>query len=278
MSDWGKLWTVGLIFSGAGVGTYALSRITRALIEGDLITELRRSQRRRTVERMEDHYIIVGAGRLGQSVLEEMLAAGCKICVVERDEQEVELLQRRGIPVIQGDGSHDDVLRAAGVERARGMAVAVHSGAEATFVTLSARHLAPDLAIATRAADQEEAMKARRAGASSVVSPFNMGGWRMAHGLIRPDTSHFLDLATLSMHDELLLDELLIPESSPVIGETLRRLNIRGRYGLLVVALRKRSGELIPIPKADQVFGAGDVVIIIGKPTGVRAFEQDITP
>jgi voltage-gated potassium channel len=271
LSDGGRLWTIALIISGVSVGTYTLTRVTALLVEGTLLDELRSSRRRWKMTRLSNHYIIVGAGRLGVSVIEEITASGGQVCVIERDPERAADLVRRGLLVIRGDGANDDVLREAGIERARGMAVAVPSGAEAIFVTLSARHLSSTLPISTRASDQEEVIKARRAGATSVVSPFRMGGWRMAHGLIRPDTSNFLDLATLAANDELLIDELLLTEGSRLVGKTLSALGLRQDYGVLVVAIRRADGQMIAAPDGDIHLAVGDVLIVVGRSEGVRS-------
>ena len=273
LSDGGRLWTILLIVSGLSLGTYALTRLTSALVEGDLLADFQQRRRRRIVAQLSGHYIVVGAGRLGMSVIEEVRGAGQSVCVIEHTPERATALERQGIPVILGDGANDDVLRAAGIDRAAGLAVAVPSGAEAIFVTLSARHLSPLLPIATRAADQEEAVKARRAGATSVVSPYRMGGWRMAHGLIRPSTSTFLDLATFASHADLLIDELVLGEHSAGVGRTLRELSVRAQHGVLVVAVR-REGEMLAAPDPDTRLERGDVVIVVGKPAHVRRFAQ----
>ena len=133
------------------------------------------------MDKLNGHYIVVGYGQLGKAIVEELHATGVEVCVIERSEElGADLERRMGYPVVIGDGSTDEVLKAAGIQRARGLAVAVSSGPEAVYVTLSARELNPQLYIITRAADAEHAVKARRAGASSVVSPHSMGGWRMA--------------------------------------------------------------------------------------------------
>ena len=276
LSDAGRAWTVLIIVGGLSLGTYALTRVTSALVEGDLLADYRRRRRRRIVAELKGHYIIVGAGRLGAAVLAEVRGAALPVCVIERDPEVAAELEHQGVPVIMGDGANDETLREAGIERAAGLAVAVPSGAEAIFVTLSARHLSPTLPIATRAADQEASIKARRAGATSVVSPFHMGGWRMAHGLIRPSASNFLDLATLSAHEDILIEELDVHEGAQSLGKTLRELNVRVLYDLLVIAILREDGEMVPTPEANAELYVGDVVIVVGHPDGVRRFAETL--
>lgn len=277
LSSMGRVFTLGLIVAGVSVGTYTMTRITEEAIEGRWAVLWRQRRRQRSVDKLNGHYIVVGYGQLGKAIVEELHATGVPVCVIERSEElGAELERRMGYTVVVGDGSTDEVLKAAGIQRARGLAVAVSSGPEAVYVTLSARELNPQLYIITRAADSEHAVKARRAGASSVVSPHSMGGWRMAHGLVRPHTTSFLDLATLASHEDIRLEEYEVPEDSPMINKTIGELRVSEQYGALIVALRRRDGSMIPTPRAHQRFFAGDVVIVIGPPVGVGNFGQQI--
>jgi len=274
LSDAGRIFTIGVILAGVSIGTYTMTQVTQLLIEGKMGEALRARSRRRRMDALRDHYIVVGYGRLGQTIVEELVASGSAVCVIEKDAASVAQIETLGHAAVQGDGANDDVLRAAGIQRARGIAIAVSSSAEAVFVTLSARELNPELNIVTRVADSEHAVKARRAGASSVVSPHTMGGWRMAHGLVRPHASSFLDLATLASHAELLLEEFEMSPGSPLAGRSLGDLRLGEQLGVLIVAIRRASGQMVPTPSAGEVLAAGDVLIAIGAPAKVRALGQ----
>lgn len=273
----GRLFTLGLILGGVSLVAYALSAVTRALVEGDLVQELRRRRRRRQMEQLSNHFIVVGFGRLGKAVATELRDAGVPFCVIERDPEKLrEAEESLGVPVIPGDGADDDVLRQAGILRARGVAVAAGMGAESIFATLSARQLNPDAYIVTRAETTAELAKARRAGANAVVSPFSIGGWRMAHGLLRPNASHFLDLATLSAHEDIVLEEFLVPPGSDVAGRTCRDLRIRELHNVSVVAIRRADGTFLAVPGAEDRLMVHDVVIVVGKPAGVATLGASI--
>lgn len=276
LSPPGRVFTMGLILSGLGVVAYTTTQLTQVLIEGRLPAMYRERRRKQMRDRMRDHYIVIGYGRLGRAVVEELLAAGADVCVIEREEDLLSGLDHRCAVVI-GDGADDEVLRQAGIQRARGVAVAVSSGAEAVYATLSAHELNPRLQIVTRVADPGHAVKAKRAGASSVVSPHTMGGWRMAHGLIRPHATSFLDLATLASHEDILLEECEILPGSPLAGRTIGTMQPHppghpDRLHVLVIAIRQVRGRMIPTPRADQPLSVGDVLIVIGAPGPVRAF------
>ncbi len=277
LSPAGRVFTIGLIVCGVSIGAYAISAFTRALLEGELVAQVRRRRRLRQMERLNDHFIVIGFGRLGRAVAMELRDAGVPFCVIERDPAKIaEAEEHLKVPVVPGDGSDDEVLRSAGILKARGVAVAAGMGAESIFATLSARQLNPQAYIVTRAETTAELAKARRAGADAVVSPYGIGGWRMAHGLLRPNASHFLDLATLSAHEDIILEEFLVPQGSEVAGKTCRELRIREVHNVSVVAIRRADGTFVAVPGAEDTLQVNDVVIVVGKPEGVTTLGQSI--
>lgn len=279
LSDAGRMFTLGLIVAGVGVGTYAMSQLTTLLVEGQLPALLRERRRKAQMDRMRNHFIVVGYGRLGKTVADELRASGVPHCIIEKDPALVRQIEEaHQCPVFLGDGSDDDVLRAAGVERARGVAVAVSSGAEAVYATMSARELNPKLYIVTRVTDHEHAVKARRAGADEVVSPHTMGGWRMAHGMVRPHTSSFLDLAMLSAHPDIQIEEVEVPPDGPLAGQRIRDLHLHDQNGILIIAMRRKGGAMVPAPTADEVLATGDILIVIGEPRRLREWLDRVAP
>lgn len=272
LSSAGRVYTMGIVFAGLSAGTYAMTAITQHILEGRMALAFSNRRRRRMMDALHDHFIVVGFGRLGQTICEELMAGGVPVCVIEKDPPALARVTALGVPVVVGDGASDDVLREARIGVARGLAVAVSSSAEAVYVTLSARELHPTLNIVTRVADAGHAIKARRAGATSVVSPHTMGGWRMAHGLVRPHASSFLDLASLASHAEILLDDIAVPAGSPAAGSTIGALRLGDEHGVLIVALRRPDGAMVATPTAHERIAAGDVLIAIGAPAPVRAF------
>lgn len=272
LSPAGRVFTMGLIVAGLGIGTYTMGQLTAMVVEGELGDVLRARRRRRHMDALNGHTIVVGYGRLGKTIVQELLAAGMPVAVIEQDPALVQEIEAGQVcPVVVGDGADDDVLRLAGVKRAKGLAVAVSNAAQAVFVTLSAREMNPGLNIVTRVSDAEHALKAKRAGATSVVSPHTMGGWRMAHGIVRPHASTFLDLATLGSHEDVQFDEFFVAAGSPLVGKSLGELAIRDRFHVVVVAIRRSAGHIVPAPGSAEVARADDVLIVVGAPDAVRA-------
>lgn len=275
LSATGRVFTMLLIAAGLSVGTYTMTQLTRSLLEGDLGRYFKERRRKRMMADLSDHYIVIGYGRLGRIVARELQATGHRVAVIEREGARG--LDDSEFPFILGDGSNDEVLRQAGIERARGLAVTAAPAAEAIFITLSGRQLNPSIPILTRVESDEGATKARRAGATAVVSPHSMGGWRMAHGLVRPYTTTFLDLATLAEHQDIMLEEIEVGARSGWSGCSLKELGMRQQHGVLVVALRRANGEMVVTPDASTRIGIGDFLICIGAPDRVRALAKAVS-
>lgn len=275
LSDAGRVFTIGLIVAGLGAVTYTMTQATRVFFEQNLIEMMQQRRRRRMTRSLKGHYIVVGYGRLGQVVAKELLDTGHTLCVIEREGDRLDELERSGkAAVVHGDGADDHSLREARIEHAAGVAVTAAPVAEAIFITLSARQLNPHIPVLTRVESEQSAVKARRAGATAVVSPHIMGGWRIAHGLTRPHTSNFLDLATLAEHDGLLMDEVEVNAQSRWCNSSLSDMAMAPDQRVLVVAIRRGDGRMEVTPSADSVVHEGDVLIVIGTPERVRGFAK----
>lgn len=274
LSHGGRIFTLFLIFGGLGVVTYTVTQVTRVVFEQNLVDLMHQRRRRRMTRNLSRHYVVVGYGRLGQVVARELLDTGHTVCVIERDQEALDEAERRGLASVRGDGADDKSLREARIGHAAGVAVTAAPVAEAIFITLSARQLNPHIPILTRVESDESAVKARRAGATAVVSPHTMGGWRIAHGLTRPHTTSFLDLATLAEHDNLLMDEVEVHGASGWGGHTLGELTVAREQRVLVVAIRKAAGNMEVVPTANSAIEGGDVLIVVGEPERVRAFSK----
>ncbi|MCP4807639.1 MAG: potassium channel protein [Proteobacteria bacterium] len=276
LSDGGRAFTMLLIVGGLSLGGYTASQFTRYVVEGGLRHDLRERTRRKRVEKLHDHYIVIGHGRLGAEVALDLRHEGQTVVVIDPDAEATKGLDDTGIVVIVGDGSSDEVLRRARIDAARGLAVATPSSAVNVYVTLSARQLAPHLPILTRADDADAVPKARRAGATDVISPYGISGNRMARSLLHPTSTSFLDQAVARHHGHLSLEDVLIG-TNPKHHGRLRDLHLRQDYSVLVVAIRKPDSELETAPDANVVIEQGDVVVVVGAPKDISRFARDAT-
>ncbi len=274
LSDGGRLFTLGLIVTGLVLHTYTLSQITRYLVDGGLLADIRARRRRRIMEELSGHVIVVGLGRLGMEVAELLHADGERVVAIDTDEARLEACRYAALRIL-GDGSSDEVLTSAGIARARAVAVATGSSAVNVFVVLSARQLNPELHILTRVDEHEASSKALIAGADGVLSPYRIGGIRMAHAITHPHAARFIEQAEGREFPDLWIRDVPITEGSGCCGR-LVELKLPARFGVMVVAVRRPGGELVSPPGPEVWLRPGDVAVVAGRPEAIQAFADQV--
>lgn len=210
---------------------------------------------------MRDHVIVCGWGRVGTAITRFLRAEDADVVVVDTSPERLATVQG---PNVHGDARDEEVLQAAGIERAKTLITALNADADNLYVTLTARSMRPDLFIVSRAASRPAVAKLHQAGADRVVDPQDLGGVRMAALAVQPHVAEFLDVVMQEENFAFRLEEVEIPTGSPLAGETLRSARIHERTGTLVLAMREPGSQFRsnPLPTAEIV--AGEVLIVIG--------------
>lgn len=260
--DSGKqIYTIALILVGVGTVLYTLTTLLEALVEGHLGRLYGRRRMDRKIATLENHVIICGWGRVGRALADHLVDEDEPFVVIENDPERV-----ADVPhlVVEGDATEDETLRQAGIDRARALVAALNADADNLFVVVAGRALRPDLFIVARVRTVSAEEKLRRGGADRIVNPQQIGGHRMGAFVMQPHVSEFLDVV---MHDrsmEFRLEEIVVPRTSPLAGQTLRETQIRDRTGALVLAMRADDGTFRTNPEPGMTVDAGDVLIAIG--------------
>jgi voltage-gated potassium channel len=264
LSPGGRLFTIGLALGGVFTAFYAGVEFIRAVVTGEIRTVLGRQRMESRLEKLSGHFVVCGYGRMGRLVAEEFSSAGLPFVVVDRDPKVLEgFAIPHGIALV-GDATADDVLRRAGVERARALVTAAASDADNLFITMSARLLSERLVIVARAEGEGVEVKLRRAGASRVVSPYAIGGHRVAQAVLRPNAVDFIELATRTGHLELQIEEVEVAPASTLVGRSLKASPVRSELGIIVVAIKKPGAKMTFNPPPDTTLESGDLLITLG--------------
>jgi voltage-gated potassium channel len=279
-TDAGKIFTVVLLFAGVAVFFYIAGVVVDAITRGVLSDAFGERRRRREIEELRDHVIICGYGRVGRSVAAEFRATGTPFVVVDVTPESVALAQRDGSAVVLGDGTEDEDLERAGIARARGLVASVDSDEKNLYITLSARARRPDLFIAARASTEAAASKISLAGANRVVQPYSHAGLQLANLVVKPQVADFLDIVTTAAGPmpELRFEEIEVTSECGRVGATLGELDVHGRTGAVVVALRRDDGAFEVTPSDDIRLAEGDVVIGVGTADEMRRLEELFAP
>ena len=258
--------TVFMIVS-VGVVLYALSSTVQAIVQSELLATL--GQRRRKMSKLRNHFIICGAGRVGSHLIRSLQASDDQFVVIETDPKTVADLTALGISVLIRDATQEESLRDAGVEHARGLAACLPDDADNVYVVLTARDLNPRIHIVARAAEEQAESKLIRAGANRVVAPTIIGGHRMAMALTKPAVSDFIDSITAHQLD-LRFEQLEVDAVSTLVGTKLGETKLRSELDVVIVGIRRNSGDIIFNPSGDTTIESGDLLIAIGKPDALH--------
>lgn len=257
LSPTGERFAAILLLFGIGTATYAVTSLVQIAVTYHTGGKRRMQQ---TIDRMEDHYIICGYGRIGKTVAAELVGAGTSVVVIDRDVQMTDAAIDDGYLAVLGSSTEEEVLCRAGAERARGLICATNSDAENVFVTLCAQDINPDAFIASRASTDGAARRMERAGAAMVVSPYVTAGQNIADAILRPHMASFLKR---NRQGDVELGEIAIEEGSAFLGETI--LGVGSRFPEVVfVSYRKICGTNSLRPVGSQEFHAGDVITVAG--------------
>ena len=274
LSHAGRIFNSFLILFGVSVMFVAVGAITHTMIELELRDHFGRRGRKQVIDKLKDHFIVCGYGRVGRHASLELLRTGALFVVVDRNEARVEMARQAGMNAMQGDSTRDDTLRKAGIDRAKGLVSALATDADNLFVILSAKQLNSRLTVVTRAGEEEAEQKLRLAGADTVFAPFSMAGQRLAHALLRPHVSTFLDSATTAMGLDVSIEQIQVAGGTEVVSKSLRDLQVRRDLGVIVLAISKPGGKMLFNPPAETEISAGDYLIVMGATPNLRELEK----
>lgn len=270
----GRIWTMVLIISGVGALGYATTSLVALAVEGTVRGYFRLRRMRREIGKLDNHYILCGYGRVGRQVAEEFARDGIPFVVIEQNPETVEECLANGYLAVLGAASNDAILDEASVRRAKGLVAAVDSDADNVFVVLSARKMNPNLHIVARASSDESAAKLEMAGADRTLSPYGVGGRRLASLATHPLIVDFLDIVTRGEEGiEFRLEEFWVPEESPLANHTIGELKIGEKTGAMILAIRSREGKFDTTPSAQDRIFPGDTLIVLGARDQVNRLE-----
>lgn len=259
----GRIFTMLLAVTGIGSLFYTLGVVMENLVTVRLADPSGRRKMARRIEELSEHVIVAGLGRVGRQATQELAAAGTLFVIVDPGQAAARQAEERGYLFVQGDATEDAVLERAGVRRARGLIVTTGSDATNMYIVLSARVLSPDLYIVSRAVDEASVTKLTRAGANRAISPYAIGGHRLAHLILSPAVVDFFETALRKGTETLNIEDLAVPRESPTLGKTLEELHIRRSTGATVLAIL-RDGNPLVSPPGDLVLAGGDHLLALG--------------
>jgi voltage-gated potassium channel len=266
-----QIFTIVIITTGVSTVLYTFTLGVQTVVEGQLREFVGRRRMNKVIEGFRDHTIVCGLGRVGQTVVDDLVSHGETVVIIDENPEHVRDVHH---PVVVGDATLDSTLRSAGVENARALIAALEGDAENLFVTLSARTINRELFIVARARAGESVAKLSRAGADRVVNPQDLGASRMASFVVQPHVAEFVDVVMHERSHEFRISEYQLTPSCWLVGQQVGDARLRDRTEALVLAVRTNDGSFITNPEPGVTLAAGDVLIVVGTNEGLAGLHE----
>jgi voltage-gated potassium channel len=274
LSTTGRMFTVILAYSGIFTLAYFASELVRSVVTGELRQVIGRQWVDDQLAGLNGHLIVCGYGRMGKIVCTELERQGRWFVLIDKSQDLLQTWPYKYGLNVYGDATADELLRKAGIERARALITVVGSDADNLYITLSARLLNPKLLIVARAEEEDAETKLRKVGANKVISPYLAGGHRAVQAVLRPVVLHFMEMATRPEFLDLQIEEVKISRDSSMAGQSLRHSRIHQDMGILVVGIQRPNGELLYNPPVDTVVEVDSVLIALGQRRQLEQLEK----
>ena len=278
MSRMGRIFTILLICIGVAFFLYVAGAVVQFMVEGRIRIILGRRRLDKKIDRLKNHHIICGYGRIGRILCKMLLRKPFDLVVVEKDPELIPEMDEDKVLYLSGDATDEVNLLKAGIQRAKGLIAALATDTANVFLVLTARQLNPDLFIIARASQKESKSKLKAAGANRVESPYDMGAASMAQRIIRPTVTNFLNLAFAHRRKDIQMEEIPVNPSSNLVNVMLKDSGIRQQFNLIIIAIKKLDGNMLFNPSFEAVIEAGDTVIAVGQEGNLQKLEKILNP
>ncbi|MCF6247339.1 MAG: potassium channel protein [Desulfobacula sp.] len=278
ISPAGRIFTVFMIFSGVGYFLYIAGVIIQAIVEGEIQSILGRKRLDKKIRNMTNHYIVCGYGRIGRVLCNLIREETKDIVVIDQDPELVSILASDKMHYLVGDASDEELLLKAGIKKASFLVAALGTDTANVFLVLTARQLNPDIYIMARASNPNVRNKLVVAGANMVESPYDTGAISMGLKLLRPSVSSFLDIALSRKVEAIQIEEIFVPKSSKYTNIALKDSKIRQAFNLIIISIKKASGEMLFNPHFETLIEPQDTLIVMGKTKELKQFAKAINP
>lgn len=274
LSTAGRVFTIFLICVGVGLVMLVLTSLASKILAKQLTWIVERRKMQEQINKLQNHIIICGFGRLSKVACADLQHAGVNLVVVEKDIDRCEEAERDGFLVVRGDATFDEVLTHAGIARAKGIISLLPSDSDNLYVVLSSREMNPEIFITTRAETEVGERRLRQAGASRITSPYLVGGQKIAGAVLRPHVTDFLDLAASSIRGDLQIEEICIPSGSLLVGKQLAETSLRTDTNVIIAAIISSEGETTFNPSGTAVIEENSTLIGLGAKSDFAKLED----
>lgn len=269
--------TIFLIVTGCTGMIFVTGSLIQLITLSQFQTFFGTRRMQKDIDQLAQHVIICGYGRMGQSLAADLKAGAQPFVIVDRGDDRLRSAREAGFLTLQGDATDEDVLRQAGIARARALATVLPDDAANVFITLSARSLNTKLTIIARGELPATERKLIQAGADQVVLPAHIGAERMAELLLFKTLGHLRDtekMETIVAELKRLgldLEIVAVAKGSQADGACIADIERLAEGSFMIVAVEHPNGSVIFQPPLATAIIAGMGVAVVGRATRAEA-------
>ena len=279
LSNAGRLFTIFLLITSWATFAWAIARITQFAITGEINKYFKTRKNMKTIAHLNRHVILCGFGRNGQQAARTLKNHNMPFVVIERSEEIMEkaLPFFPGLAYLIGDGTDDDLLKKAGIEKSVALITALPADADNVFIVLSARTLNPTIQIISRASDEGSFPKLKKAGADNVIMPDKIGGSHMATLVSKPDVIEFMDFLSSEDGESVNMESVpyeLLPV--PIRDRSLKVVMEWNKTGVSCLGIKNKEGKFIINPSDETLVTEGCKVIVFGTRSQISRMKENL--
>ncbi|WP_459201568.1 potassium channel family protein [Methanococcus sp. CF] len=278
-TELGQFFTILFIIFGVSTGLYTLGAFAESFIGGYFKRYNRMVKMKKRIDMLENHYIVCGYGRIGRVVVDRLRESGLDYVTIDSNSEilKAEFEKDPDFNYIIGDATHDEYLTQAHIDRAKALISTVSTDSDNVYITLSSKRLNPNLYVVSKADEQVAMDKLLIAGADKVVSPYMIGGLRVAELAMKPGildfVSTFMSIAKYEYDEDLEIRKILVGKHSKITGKTLTESQIRYNSGATIIGIKKEN-DLIVNPGPDIILEHNDQIYAFGTSNQLDTLEN----
>ena len=274
----GRIYTIILILMGVSFFVFVAGSVVQFMVEGRILTIMGRRKLDKKINRVKNHYIVCGYGRIGRVICKHLKTRPMDVVVIERSEDQIPIMEEDGVLYLCEEATEESALIKAGIKRAKGLVASLATDIDNVFLTLTARQLNPDLLIIARASNPAGKAKLRAAGADTVESPYEIGAVSMAQRILRPTVTSFLDFALTYKRRDIQMEEIPIDPDSGLANVMLKDSGLRQNYNLIIIAIKKTDGIMEFNPSFERKILPGETLVAVGEEDNLKRLEGMLNP
>ncbi|MCH2204975.1 MAG: potassium channel protein [Lentisphaerales bacterium] len=269
LSDGGKAFAMVLIIGGWASSVHVLACIGQLLFDGGFFDILGEKKRFKKIMELDEHYIVCGYGRMGNGIVEGLLERNEPFVIIDSDPSKEEEFKAHGLLYIIGDATQEEILKEAGAEKAKSLLALLPSDADNLYLAIAAKELNPNLYLISQALYDIAEKRLRKSGVDQVISPYKVASHYALHAAVSLSPVRNVELGKSEVGLPVSIREVIVEKGTSLADKTIIGSKLQSDYGVLVVGIKKETGDVLISPSPNDEIHEGDILVLAGENTNI---------